>query len=145
MTITLYINSSETNKLNKTLSDGVTLTGTLREESNVVNPSILIEYGDNIVSFNYCYIAEFKRYYFINEIESIRNNIWRLSLKTDVLMSFKSEISNCTGIIEDSTNFGNNYVSGDQWLATCKSYTDIINFENGFNDDGEYILITAGG
>lgn len=47
---------------------------------------------DIIKTFNYCYIPEFKRYYFIENITSIRNNIWEIEMKVDVLMSYKDII-----------------------------------------------------
>lgn len=145
MEIQFYLNNSEYNKINKSLTSGETLTGTLRDQSNVVNPTIVVEGGSAITTYNYCYIPEFHRYYFINEIVSIRNNIWSVSLKSDVLMSFKDQILKCSGIVEDSTTEGTAYLNGSQFVSNCKNYTDIVNFANGFNSEGEYILITAGG
>lgn len=145
MQITFYANNSEYNRINKVLTSAETLEGTLRESSNVVNPSITVQAGSGIVTYNYCYIPEFKRYYFIDEITSIRNGLWNVKLKVDVLMSFKDQILLCSGIVGDSTNNGSTYLQGSQFVANCKNYTDIVNFSNGFNSDGEYILITAGG
>lgn len=47
-----------------------------------------------VLSANYVYIPDFNRYYFINDITSVRQNLWRLSLHVDVLMSYKKEIQN---------------------------------------------------
>lgn len=146
MNVTFYVNTSETNKIDKNLTNAYTLEGTLRENCDVINPSIMVQSSSTITEYNYVYIPEFNRYYFINSVESVRMNLWRITLKVDVLMSFKDYIKSCTGIISDSTTTGSNaYINGGQWVTTCKEYTDIINFSNGFNDDGEFILITAGG
>lgn len=145
MEIILYINSSEKQAINKTLSLALTLTGSLRGESSVINPSFQIQYG-NPTSFNYCYIPLFGRYYFINNITSVRNNIWRIDCEVDVLMSFRTQILNLDVIVSDSTNEGSEpYFTGNVWQTTVKTKTDIINFSNGLLDDGEYILITSGG
>ena len=145
MTITLYTNNDEKNKLNKTLSDGLTLTGTLRDECSIERPVILID-ADNITEYNYFYIEEFDRYYFRTALTSVRNGLWRLEGKTDVLMSFKDAILASNVILRDSETTGaNNYAAGNQWQTLVKTKTDIINFPSGLLDEGEFILITAGG
>lgn len=145
MNIKLYVNNSETNKINKSLSEEKTLTGNLRNESNVITPSILV-YDENPTKYNYCYIPEFKRYYFIKDITSIRTNVWRLNLESDPLMSFKDAILKCNVILNETTKTGaDRYLSGRNWVVNCKNKTDILNFGSGLLDQGEYILITAGG
>lgn len=145
MNIHLYLNNSEYNKMNKSLSNDVVISGTLRDQSNVVTPTILIETNSSITTYNYCYIPDFHRYYFINEFVSVRNNLWSISLKSDVLMSFKDEILKCQGIVSDSTDNGDDYINGSQFVTNCKSTTTIKKFSSGLLDDGEFILITAGG
>lgn len=145
MEITLYTNNSEKNKLEKNLANAKEFSGNLREESSIINPSILIQ-TENPSSFNYAYIPEFKRYYFIIDAVSVRTNIWRLSLHTDVLMSFKDGIKNAPVILSDTESTGaTNYIMGEQWKTNVKNATEIINFPNGLNTNGEFILITAGG
>lgn len=145
MKITLYHNNSEKNKISKTLSSANEFEGTLRDTSNVVNPSILLA-CDNPTTFNYAYIPAFNRYYFITEMTSVRNDLWQVALKSDPLMSFKSGILSSQVILnETTTTGGNNYLAGRNWVANCKNITDIINFPSGLLDSGEYILITAGG
>lgn len=145
MTIVLYKNKSEDNKINKSLSSGLSLSGTLRDESDVVNPRILIE-AENPVGYNYAYIEEFGRYYFINEFRSVRTGLWELTLQCDVLMSFSSEILACSAILDNSTATGfDNYLTDDSWNANVKNSTTILTFSNGLSDQGTYVLITAGG
>lgn len=144
MEIVLYQNTSEKNKINKSLIEVETLTGTLRESTNLINPVIRIEYDDP-TAFNYCYIREFGRYYFVDNIEIMRTNLLSLSLSVDVLESFKSEILSQKAIIEKSTNINSDYLPDENLKTLVKTKTDIINFSNGFLDSGEFILITAGG
>ena len=145
MNIRLCINNSEKNKINKSLTSGITLSGTLRNESNVVNPSIVITI-DNPTIYNYAYIPEFKRYYFITDFTSIRTGIWRINLKSDVLMSFKDSILSSRVLISNTESIGkSSYLSGSNWVNNCKSKTDVLTFRSGLLDDGQFILITAGG
>lgn len=145
MEITLYINHSETNKLKKSLSDAVNLNGNLRNESNVVNPTITINV-DNPSLYNYCYIPLFKRYYFIKDITCVRTGIWAIQLQSDPLMSYADQILKCRAILDETTTQGaNNYLTGRNWVANSKNTTTIVKFSSGLLDDGEFILITAGG
>ena len=148
MEITLYTNESEKNKLEKTLDHPILLEGTLRDESSIINPIILISSNKEDIPYmyNYAYIPAFGRYYFITDIESVRTGIWRVSMHVDVLMSYKEQIKNLNVIINNSEETGaNNYLSGEQWITNVKNTTNIVNFPNGLNDNGEFILITAGG
>ena len=145
MNIQLCSNTSEKNKLNKTITTGITLSGSLRNESNVVNPSIIINI-DNPTIYNYAYIPEFNRYYFITNYISLRTGMWQINLKSDVLMSFKDSILSSEVLINKTEITGkNNYLSGSNWVNNCKTKTDILTFPHGLLDDGKYILITAGG
>lgn len=146
MEIVFGVTQSEYNAIHKTMTERITLTGTLRNESPISNPVIMVETGENIVTKSYAYIPEFKRYYFIVECVSVRNGLWRVTMKTDVLTSFYEGIMASSGIILETAGYGScNYLPNDVWCATVKDKTDIITFPSGFNDTGEYILITAGG
>ena len=144
MKIEFYKNSSEKNKIGKFLSSVLTLNGNLRDECSITSPSILVE-ATSLVDYNYCYIPEFKRYYFISDITSVRNNLWRVSLKCDVLESFKSDILNLSCIVDKQQNqsYSNNIDDGS-YVNRADSFVEIANYQNGFNSDGEFILITAG-
>lgn len=146
MEITFYINNEEPEKVNKNLGAGQTFEGTLKNEVIIEKPSILIETDININDYNYFYIPEFNRYYFRTGIEVVRNNLFRISGRTDVLMSFKEPMKNFRVILDHSEITGiTNYQSSPVWQALVKTKTDIINFPNGLSENGEFILITAGG
>lgn len=144
MIIDLYVNYSEKNRIDKLIMNRLQLDGTLKSETSVLNPSIIIE-ATNPSIYNYMYIPLFHRYYYITDITSIRNNLWRITGSVDVLMTYSNEIKEIPILIESAENTQESYVTGDQWMTTVKNKTDIINFTNGFNDTGDYILITSGG
>lgn len=105
MTITLYSNISEYNAVNKSITELTTLTGTLREESSIIDPVITISDIDSYIgSMNYAYIPEFNRYYFITNVESVRNNLWRVSFHVDVLYTYREQIKSNSAIIERNEN-----------------------------------------
>lgn len=101
MILTLYSNNSENIRMDKQLTEIASLTGTLKEETSVIDPVIIVSDIDSYVTLiNYAYIQEFKRYYFVTNIHSVRNNLWRLSMHVDVLETYKLDIRENSGIIE---------------------------------------------
>lgn len=146
MEIILYENISEYNKLSKTLLNETLIRGNMVNETTITNPTIIIE-ASTLANYNYLYIPELRRYYFINEITNIRTNLWRVNCSVDVLMSFKNEILNLNVIIDKQATQGNaNYYFDDgSYVTETRTFIETIEFERGFNTNPEYILITAGG
>lgn len=143
MDITLYQNISENNRVGKTLINAKTFTGNLRQSTSIINPVIMLN-ADNPTAYNYAYIPAFNRYYFINKIEAYRTGLFILTMSVDVLETYKTEIKGMLAIIDKNETVGNNYFNDGSFILDSRAYNQIINFSNGFNDNGEFILITAG-
>ena len=145
MTFNLYNYGDEKNVIKKALPSPTVLDGVLRDGSSITDPIITISYG-NPREFNYTYIPDFGRYYFINDMVSINNGIWDITMHVDVLKSFQSEILDCEAVLYATEDEGaTQYMEGEMYKSLVKDKTDIINFGSGFLENGEYILITAGG
>ena len=145
MNIIFYNNNSENNRLIKTITQISTGSGTLREPCNMIDPSVLTAITD-VSNINYAYIADFGRYYFIRKITVDRENLYRIDMHVDVLMSNRTALLNCKGIINSSTTVNaNKYLNSDIWVWTEKDSTTIMRFPSGLSSNGNFILITAGG
>lgn len=146
MEIKLYKTSSPRKKLVKDLTDEITLVGTLRAQSSVMSPTFTVQ-DISVVGYNYCYIPDFGRWYYINGIDALRANLYELSLGIDVLMTYAAEIRQNYAIVDKVESLGAayNYINDGSWVNTNRMKQSIINFATGFNDTGEFILITAGG
>lgn len=99
--IVLYSNTAEINRVNKSeyLEEIGTLAGAFRDSTSVLEPSVVIEYRC-VPNFNYAYIPKFNRYYFINNITSVRTGLWELDMEVDVLMTYNSAIINQTAFVD---------------------------------------------
>lgn len=103
ITVTFYKDFQK--KLNSTKvpvssADDITLSVEMKEVVNLFTPSLVIGadvFTDglgNIVNpmrYNYCYIADFERYFFVKSWSWVLGR-WECALEVDVLASFKTEI-----------------------------------------------------
>ena len=141
--ISLQNNSSPINKIGKAISTITTVSGDLKNESDVIRPEILIESDSSILSANYMTIDTFHRKYFIEEIQSVRTNLWLVKAHVDVLETYASQIlSNTAVVLRQENNF--NLLLNDG-VFKCKQDPRIsyIKFSSGLGDFN-YILITQG-
>lgn len=141
--ISLQNNSSPINKIGKAISTIKTVTGSLKNESNVMRPEILVECDSSILLANYMTIDELHRKYFIEEIQSVRNNLWLVQAHVDVLDTYASQIlSNSAVVLRQENNFDLLLNDG---VFKCKQDPRIFyrKFPSGLGDFN-YILITQG-
>ena len=137
-----YNTNDSTNTINKTLNFVADIDVKFKEEVNIYSPSIMLKY-DDLINFNYMYIDKFKRYYFIEDVEVFPNKIYKLTLKCDVLMSFKDDILNSYGNITSQTNY-NDYYNFD-YSSEVRKETNIYNSNVVLEDVKSTILCTIGG
>lgn len=91
MTIYLYSISDDPIKMQKTLpTEYRTVSGTLRDAGDIGRPVVEVE-GD-ASAYNYMYIPIFGRYYFLDPPVRTVTGLTLLSGRTDVLMSFATDI-----------------------------------------------------
>ena len=146
MTIQLCNTADENNVINKTIATIDTVTATIKGDSSISNPTLILEYKNTLIGVNYVFISDWNRYYFVQDIRVATGGRYEIDLTVDVLQSFKEQILKCGVILSDTEQTGlNNYLPSESFVVNCKHKTDIINFSNGLLDNGEYILITAGG
>ena len=147
MEIKLCNTSDPKEKLNKTVTEGVTLNCLLKENTSIIDPVLIIESSQPVYNYNYVYIPMFRRYYYRTDIRSIGFNRWEFTAHVDVLKSYYEDIVSNSAIIEGTEKVQiNKYLPDEKvFITNCKRLTNIINFPSGLNETGEFILITAGG
>ena len=99
-TVNLGKMTSPVNSMQKGFTSKISLSGTLRNESEIIDPAIIINTSSaDIFLCNYMQIPTFGRSYFITSIKSVRNGIFEVTGHCDVLSSFYSEIIKNKAII----------------------------------------------
>ena len=145
LTVVLQTNNSENNKVDKSITDVITLTGHLRAECSLMDPVIRVDaqiYA--IADVNYATIAQFGRSYFVSPPVSVRDGLVELSMHVDVLTSFKAQIRANQGIVRRAENdVWNLYLNDGSLVAYQDPYILTEPFPAGFTGHG-FILAVAG-
>lgn len=142
--ITLYNVSDDNEKISKTLGEGLVFSSSsIKEQTDVTRITLRIQTSSNLSGYNYAYVSEYGRYYFIETIETTPTGYWVLGCRCDVLMSFASQILNLRGTVTRSESLFNMYLMDDRYKAYA--YRDIVTkqFPSAIEDDS-CILMTVG-
>ena len=144
MTIDIQYTSSEANRVDKQILGLRRLEGTLRNNSNTIDPEILIEGNiQDVAGANYLTIYSFKRHYFIRSIESVRNNLYLIRAHVDVLTTFATAIKGNTAIIHRQANNFNLYLDDGVMKVYQNPIIETYEFPQGFSGH-MYVLSVAG-
>lgn len=94
-----------------------TVTCMLKEGSSIINPTLIFERANIGHTYNYVYIADFGRYYFVNDIVYDGARIFYYC-SVDVLATYKSTIGNATAYVLRAAHTYNEYVIDNYYPVT---------------------------
>lgn len=146
LNIQLMNNSSPVEKIGKTLSAGSTYSCVLKDDTSVLDPVIILQTSDNIFSYNYMYISDFGRYYYIKDIKSLNNNRWEVTAHVDVLETYKLQILNNDAVIKRQAKLFNLYLDDPEFKAYNTEIIKTVKFKGGADLDKNlrYVLCVNG-
>ena len=135
--------------------DILTIEGKLMFEQSFLSPKFIIE-GTIISEYNYCYIPDFKRFYYITEQIARTGALTELHMQVDSLQSWKTEILAADAVIERSAKDGNvnMYFSDNMYWTQANKEVKTVPFTTVLDGGDElvfeipkdnYILTIAGG
>lgn len=132
------------NKISKTMSNVTEFQCTVKktEGVNVMTPVILLNTA-GIVNYNYCYIPDFKRYYYIKSININNTGLWEVELNEDVLMSNKTQILNSRAKLARSADYRNYYLPDNKLPVTNKKIISTRVFPNSAFDGNAHGAIAT--
>lgn len=107
-TINLFTINKRDNSTKRPSDNGASFSCNIKSESSIISP--LVELDKNPIGYNYAYIGAFNRYYFITDI-TYSSGIWLLSLKCDVLATYKDVIgSTSLYVLRASASYDGNII-----------------------------------
>lgn len=144
-TIKFQTSNSDKRVLDKNITDNFEIQGTLRNESSILDPVILIERSlDDVATCNYMTIESFgNRSYFINDIVSVRNDIVEVHGHVDVLTTYKDGIRKNSGITYRQETDWNLYLDDGSFKAYQNPRIQTLEFPTGFTTQ-RFVFAIAG-
>lgn len=146
MIIDFYLMSEDRNKIGKTL----TVLKTIKAESNVKDLSLIDTVlflstmtVEGVKNYNYLYIHELNRYYFIENVSVTITGLYKLQLHCDLLETYKNDILDSFALINQSGN-NNKYYDGG-YLSQSNYDVDIYKSNKVFNSAKTLVITTLGG
>lgn len=123
---------------------GTNLSITLKGDCSIINPMLVISGIADPTQYNYCYVPQFQRYYFISNWTWVAG-LWQASCICDVLASYRTEIGASTDYIVRSSARYDGRIMDTMYPATTVPNVRKTPFETGFlkptgADPGIYVL-----
>lgn len=144
-TINFYSYNGHPNTVNKQLGEFTAIEGDLRQTFDVLRPTVTLRKKPR-PTFNYCYIPDLGRYYFVDRVSFEGNNAYELTLRVDVLKTYESEILAATGRVSESDN-PDPYISNRETVYKRTPNFEKVPFANTglLNETGGIIMVTLKG
>lgn len=145
MIIRLYQNTSEKNKLDKSLNQVLETFGTLKENTSLTDPIIKLtgKTFSEMGSINYMRIDELNRYYFINDVISINNDIVEIHAHVDVLTTYRDQIRAQNAIVARQEKKWNLYLNDGCFKTYNNPHIVTRAFPSGFSEQ-HFVFSVAG-
>ena len=140
MNVQFYTHKKRNNSL-KLPTDGVTIACALKDNCSVTSPVLELK-TEGYPAYNYAYIPDFARYYYVNDWVYYRG-VWSCTLSVDVLTSWRSSILGTTAFVEySSSNYSMDYTDNrvmptqEKEITVSETPVEL----SPFNANGCYIL-----
>lgn len=144
VTMKLYSFSKDENSTAQP-TGGTNASGLLIEPCSVLNPVIKLN-NVTAYSYNYAYIQDFSRYYFITDWETA-DGFWYIHCSVDPMASFKSAIGNSTQYIERCAANQDPYILDMMYPPTSEMTFTSAELETGassYLESGTFVLNITG-
>lgn len=141
MIITLYEKFSKKLNSTKRPETGTDIECFLKENTSIENPHFILK----DISFNVNYVKWGNHYYFVDDIISLKNNLYEIVCNEDVLATYKDDILKLTAFVNFSSSLYNSNIL-DNRIPTTNDLTvkaSSIACE-GFSDGGVYCVTCVG-
>ena len=106
MTVKLYMCADDVKTVNKTLTAEKTITVSITGNCSMLSPTLKIATYDNLSSYNYLYIQEWNRYYFIKDITVDVGGKIYLQCAIDVLYTYRLYFGDVVACVIRSESIG---------------------------------------
>ena len=140
--ITFYNNNSDRRCINKNLADAMTISGNIKSQYTSSGISLDIDVSvAGITPFQFNYMKFDNKYYYIDSVDFISQNIIRLNCSIDLLESYKSQILKQTAVLERSQNIYSRYIDDDKLVLNAYKRVQTKAFPVSFTPSSSYVIV----
>lgn len=143
ISVQLSICKDDREHVNKELLQEKTVSCTIKEDTAEDTPLVFVSKTAFDKNYNYAYIAEFGRYYFVKPPLYQAGGVVELSMESDPLMSFKSDLLELEVVVARNENIKNGYLVDNNFKAYAYDEVQTFAFPNAMENDS-VILMTMG-
>lgn len=139
--VTFYQFAKRTNSTLRPGS-GTVFSCEINANCNIIAPRIELTGTGNPSAYNYCYIPDFARYYFVKAWTWAPGK-WIAELSVDVLASYRDQIGSSTEYVTRSSALYDGNISDGLYPATAEVQSATNAFEGGFAEtigDGFFVI-----
>lgn len=145
LSVQLCHNKSPAEKIGKTIDTGNTYNCVLKDDCSILRPVIDITTSDSIITYNYMYISDLERYYFIDDIVSLHHAKWRITGHVDVLETYKNSILAQKCVVKRQSKLFNLYLDDPEFHVLNYERIQTLKFPaNNFSKTLKYVLVVNG-
>lgn len=148
MKLQMLTTSADKRTLSKSASEIDTVTCKLKQGTSIIDPIVIIGKisAKNIRRFNYAYISDFGRFYFVNDIVEAPANQLEVSMHVDVLRTYASDIRGISTLILRQENVFSPYFVDEEALVRTNRFRTKKNIGSvGGNSNVYYLTVNNGG
>lgn len=147
MQVILYCNLSDKktkDKIKTQLTQPISASP--KGDIDILHPEILLTYDPAYITgnVNYCYIADYGRYYFVNTPTLLTGGEMLLSCEIDVLSTWAQYVNNIATLIERQEFVNSPLVSDKKYILRNDRYIDRYVIGSALTEQGYYLTVNGG-
>lgn len=124
--VNFYTFAKKSNSTARPTGTGEVISCILKTDSSIRNPVIILERGlASTPTWNYAYIPEYGRYYFINNWSWTDHRLWAADMTCDILATFKPQIGDASLYILRSSAASDGNIVDDYYPTKMTCQTDV--------------------
>ncbi len=150
MEVIFYYNASDSRYSVKDLTEVERCSGSFKQPFNVLDPMLQLSKAIDPLEYNYCYVPDVDRYYFVTSQPSYEAGFYNVSLHNDVIVNLRSEYMQLNAITSRQENNYNAYLNDNRLPVRVNQDVNTLNFDRCFVDPAhgeieEIIMVVNGG
>ena len=140
--IIFYNNNSDRRCINKNLTNAMTISGNIKSQYTSSGISINIDVSvAGITPFQFNYMKYDNKFYYIDNVDFISQNIIRLNCSVDLLETYKAQILKQSAVLERSQNIYSRYIDDDNLVLNAYKRVQTKAFPASFTPSSSYVIV----